>query len=128
MDHSVHKKLGSFIWTIADDCLRDFYVRGKCRDVSLPMVVLLSLDILLEPPNEAVLEEVTHQKEEMGAMGVADEPLKTASGYVCYKTSKWTLKRLHSLVRNNQKMLLANFEEYLNSFSGNVRKIAGWAS
>ncbi|WP_217631779.1 type I restriction-modification system subunit M N-terminal domain-containing protein, partial [Vibrio cholerae] len=33
MDHSVHNKLVSFIWSIADDCLRDVYVRGKYRDV-----------------------------------------------------------------------------------------------
>ena len=40
MDHSVHNKLVSFIWSIADDCLRDVYVRGKYRDVILPMFVL----------------------------------------------------------------------------------------
>ncbi len=33
MDHSVHNKLVSFIWSIADDCLRDVYVRGKFCDV-----------------------------------------------------------------------------------------------
>lgn len=44
MDHSVHNKLVSFIWSIADDCLRDVYVRGKYRDVILPMVVLRRLD------------------------------------------------------------------------------------
>ena len=49
MDHSVHNKLVSFIWSIADDCLRDVYVRGKYRDVILPMVVLRRLDTLLEP-------------------------------------------------------------------------------
>ncbi|HCC82350.1 MAG TPA: hypothetical protein DEQ25_14210, partial [Methylophaga sp.] len=64
MDHSVHNKLISFIWNIADDCLRDVYVRGKYRDVILPMVVLRRLDTLLEPTKEAVLEEVKFQKEE----------------------------------------------------------------
>lgn len=29
-----------FIWNIADDVLRDLYVRGKYRDVILPMTVL----------------------------------------------------------------------------------------
>ena len=56
MDHSVHNKLVSFIWSIADDCLRDVYVRGKYRDVILPMFVLRRLDTLLEPSKEAVLE------------------------------------------------------------------------
>ena len=65
MDHSVHNKLVSFIWSIADDCLRDVYVRGKYRDVILPMFVLRRLDTLLEPSKEAVLEEVRFQKEEL---------------------------------------------------------------
>jgi len=33
MTHQGHNKLVSFIWSIADDCLRDAYVRGKYRDV-----------------------------------------------------------------------------------------------
>lgn len=56
MNQSVHNKLVSFIWSIADDCLRDVYVRGKYRDVILPMVVLRRLDALLEPTKDAVME------------------------------------------------------------------------
>lgn len=63
MDHSVHNKLVSFIWSIADDCLRDVYVRGKYRDVILPMFVLRRLDCLLEPTKEAVAEEVQFQRD-----------------------------------------------------------------
>lgn len=123
MDHTVHNKLVSFIWSIADDCLRDVYVRGKYRDVILPMVVLRRLDTLLEPTKEAVLEEVKFQKKEMKATELDDEPLKAASGYVFFNTSKWTLKSLHSAATNNQQILLANFEEYLNGFSTNVKEI-----
>ncbi len=123
MDHSVHNKLVSFIWSIADDCLRDVYVRGKYRDVILPMVVLRRLDTLLEPNKEAVLEEMKYQKEEMGATELDDEPLKAASGYVFYNTSKWTLKSLFGTATNNQQILLANFEDYLNGFSANVKEI-----
>lgn len=123
MDHSVHNKLISFIWNIADDCLRDVYVRGKYRDVILPMVVLRRLDTLLEPTKEAVLEEVKFQKEEMQATELDDEPLKAASGYVFYNTSKWTLKSLFNTATNNQQILLANFEEYLLGFSDNVKEI-----
>ena len=47
MNHTAHNKLIAFIWSIADDCLRDVYVRGKYRDVILPMVVLRRLDTLL---------------------------------------------------------------------------------
>ena len=48
MNSAVHNKLVSFIWSIADDCLRDVYVRGKYRDYILPMVVWLRLDALHE--------------------------------------------------------------------------------
>jgi len=33
-------RIAGFIWGIADDVLRDLYVRGKYRDVILPMTVL----------------------------------------------------------------------------------------
>lgn len=82
MDHSVHNKLVSFILNIADDCLRDVNVRGKYRDVILPMVVLRRLDSLLEPSKEAVLEEVRFQKEDMSATELDDEPLKEASDFL----------------------------------------------
>ena len=36
--------IANFIWGIADDVLRDLYVRGKYRDVILPMTVLRRLD------------------------------------------------------------------------------------
>jgi type I restriction enzyme M protein len=65
MNHAVHNKIVSFIWSIADDCLRDIYVRSKYRDVILPMVVLRRLDTLLEPSKEKVLEELAFQKNDM---------------------------------------------------------------
>ncbi|WP_299581537.1 class I SAM-dependent DNA methyltransferase [uncultured Microbulbifer sp.] len=123
MDQSVHNKLVSFIWNIADDCLRDVYVRGKYRDVILPMVVLRRLDTLLEPTKNDVLEEVRYQEEEMRATELDEEPLKEASGYVFYNVSKWTLTSLHNTATNNRQILLANFEEYLKGFSANVQEI-----
>ena len=44
MDNQVHNQIVSFIWGIADDCLRDVYVRGKYRDVILPMTVIRRLE------------------------------------------------------------------------------------
>ena len=123
MNHQSHNKLVSFIWSIADDCLRDVYVRGKYRDVILPMVVLRRLDSLLEPSKEAVLEEVKYQVQDIKETELDDAPLKEASGYVFYNTSKWTLKKLHNTATNNQQILLANVEEYLNGFSANVKEI-----
>ena len=84
MNQAVHNKLISFIWSIADDCLRDVYVRGKYRDVILPMVVLRRLDALLEPTKEAVLEELRFQKEEALFTELDEMGLQDASGYVFY--------------------------------------------
>jgi type I restriction enzyme M protein len=87
------------------------------------MVVLRRLDTLLEETKEAVLDEVEFQRKEMDAIELDDEPLKAASGYVFYNTSKWTLQRLYSTATNNQQILLANVEEYLGGFSDNVKEI-----
>jgi len=123
MNHTAHNKLISFIWSIADDCLRDVYVRGKYRDVILPMVVLRRLDTLLEPTKDKVLEELRFQQEEMESTELDQEALKTASGYVFYNTSKWTLRQLHDTATNNNQILLTNMEEYILGFSDNVKEI-----
>jgi len=123
MNHSAHNKLVSFIWSIADDCIRDVYVKGRYRDVILPMVVLRRLDTLLEPTKDKVLDEVKYQQSEMKATELDDEPLKDAAGYVFFNTSKWTMRKLVESATNNQQILVANTEEYLNGFSDNVKEI-----
>jgi type I restriction enzyme M protein len=123
MTASTHNKIVSFIWSIADDCLRDVYVRGKYRDVILPMTVLRRLDALLEETKEAVMEEVKFQKEDMGLTELDPNGLRQASKYVFYNTSDWTLKKLFDTATNNQQILQANFEDYLNGFSDNVKEI-----
>ena len=50
-------QLIALIWNIADDVLRDVFLRGQYRDVILPMVVLRRLDALLESTKEAVETE-----------------------------------------------------------------------
>ena len=123
MNTAVHNKLISFIWSIADDCLRDVYVRGKYRDVILPMVVLRRLDALLEPTKDAVLEELAFQRDEAKFTEWDENGLRQASGRVFYNTSSWTLQRLYDTATNNRKILEANFEEYLNGYSSNVKEI-----
>ncbi len=123
MNQSVHNRLISFIWSIADDCLRDVYVRGKYRDVILPMVVLRRLDALLEPTKDAVMEELAFQRDEAGFTEWDETGLRDASGYVFYNTSEWTLQRLYDTATNSQQILQANFEDYLNGFSLNVKEI-----
>lgn len=56
MDAHMLNTIANFIWGIADDCLRDVYVRGKYRDVILPMTVIRRLDAVLEDTKPQVLE------------------------------------------------------------------------
>ena len=55
MDAHLLNTIANFIWGIADDCLRDVYVRGKYRDVILPMTVIRRLDAVLEDTKQQVL-------------------------------------------------------------------------
>ncbi len=111
--------IANFIWGIADDVLRDLYVRGKYRDVILPMTVLRRLDSMLEPTKQAVLDmkatldkaKIVHQ----------DRPLREAAGQAFYNTSKFTLRDLKN--RASQQQLKADFESYLDGFSPNVQDI-----
>ncbi|MCA1672288.1 MAG: type I restriction-modification system subunit M N-terminal domain-containing protein, partial [Actinobacteria bacterium] len=83
-----HSKIASFIWGIADDVLRDLYVRGKYRDVILPFTVLRRLDSVLEPSKQAVLR----MKRALDDSGIAnqDAPLRDAAGQDFYNTSAFT--------------------------------------
>ncbi len=123
MDHSSHNKMVSFIWLIADDCLRDVFVRGKYRDVILPMFVLRRLDCLLELTKDKVMEEVRFQREDVGLTELDPDGLREASGYVFYNISDWTLKKLVATAANNRQILETNFKTYLDGFSENVKEI-----
>lgn len=109
----------NFIWGIADDILRDLYVRGKYRDVILPMTVLRRLDAVLEPTKRDVLE----MKARLDAAGITnqDQALRQAAGQAFYNTSRFTLRDLRSCV--SQQQLRADFEAYLDGFSPNVQDI-----
>ena len=47
MSNADLNRITNFIWGIADDALRDLYVRGKYRDVILPMMVQAASQIKL---------------------------------------------------------------------------------
>jgi len=117
-----HNQIVSLIWNIADDVLRDVFLRGQYRDVILPMVVLRRLDALLEPTKEEVEEELQQQKE-LGLDDVDEDALKDITGLSYFNTSKWTLNRLKSTASDNNDILYDNFVEYLNGYSENVRDV-----
>jgi len=119
MDNQVHNAIVSFIWGIADDCLRDVYVRGKYRDVILPMTVIRRLDAMLEDTKSAVLAI----KEKMDAAGITNQwpALCNAAGQAFCNSSPFLLKDLTS--RAKKQTLKADFEAYLDGFSPNVQEI-----
>lgn len=119
MDQSQLTWLTNFIWNIADDVLRDVYVRGKYRDVILPMTVLRRLDAVLEPTKKAVLEmKAALDREQITNQ---DDALRAASGQAFYNTSPFLLRDLKS--RATQQKLRDDFEAYLDGFSPNVQDI-----
>ena len=117
-----HNQIVSFIWNIADDVLRDVFLRGQYRDVILPMVVLRRLDALLEPTKDEVGEELKVQ-EEMGLPDLDEDALKDITRKSYFNTSRWTLNRLKSQASDNNDLLYDNFVEYLNGYSENVRDV-----
>lgn len=119
MDNQVHNQIVSFIWGIADDCLRDVYVRGKYRDVILPMTVIRRLDALLEGSKEAVLD----MKTKLDAAGIDNQwpALCNAAGQAFCNASPFCLRDLTS--RAKKQTLKTDFEAYLDGFSPNVQEI-----
>ncbi len=117
MNHTQHKAIVNFIWSIADDVLRDVYTRGKYRDIILPFTVLRRLDAILEPTKDKVLE--MHQK--LNDMKIDNQApqLSRTSGYVFYNTSNYTFKKL----LNEPSNIRQNLEAYLDGFSTNVQDI-----
>lgn len=119
MDNQVHNQIVSFIWGIADDCLRDVYVRGKYRDVILPMTVIRRLDALLEDSKEAVLS----MKKKLDAADIDNQwpALCNVAGQAFCNASPFRLRDLTS--RTQKQTLKADFEAYLDGFSPNVQEI-----
>ena len=119
MDNQVHNHIVSFIWGIADDCLRDVYVRGKYRDVILPMTVIRRLDAMLEETKPAVLA----MKKQLDAAKIDNQwpALCNVAGQAFCNASPFLLKDLTS--RAKAQTLKADFIAYLDGFSPNVQVI-----
>lgn len=116
MNQKVHNQIVSFIWSIADDVLRDVFVRGKYRDIILPFTVLRRLDALLVPTKDKVLEAnafLIKQK-------IDDKKaLENQSGYPFWNISKYTFETL----MNDADNIDTNLEAYLDGYSPNVQEI-----
>ena len=119
MNSASHSRLVALIWAIADDVLRDLYVRGKYRDVILPFTVLRRLDSVLEPTKDKVVAT----KKTLDRAGIVnqDAALRQAAGQDFYNTSGFTMKSLSSI--SNAARLKLDFDAYLDGFSPNVQEI-----
>ena len=116
MNQKSHNQIVSFIWGIADDVLRDVFVRGKYRDIILPFTVLRRLDALLVPTKNEVLEN----NQFLIDQNIDDKSaLQKISGYDFYNTSKFTFETL----LDSASDIDANLEVYLDGFSPNVQEI-----
>jgi type I restriction enzyme M protein len=118
-DQSHLKWIADFIWNIADDRLRDVYVRGKYRDVILPFIVLRRMDAVLEYAKHKVLE----RKRFLDKNNVAEQDgaLRMAAGQAFYNVSEFTLAKLKASSQGQR--LREDFIAYLDGFSPNVQEI-----
>ena len=119
MENSQLNWITNFIWGIADDVLRDVYVRSKYRDVILPMTVIRRVDAVLEDTKQLVL----NMKTQLDKAGVThqDAALKKAAGQSFFNTSPFTLRDLRS--RSKRQQLKTDFEVYLDGFSPEIQEI-----
>lgn len=113
------KPIINFIWTVADDILRDIYTKGKYRDVILPMTVIRRIDIILEPTKDRVINTYNQYKDKLDNLDSLLTGKKLGSGHVFYNRSNYTLAKLLEDPDN----IRANFENYLDGFSSNVQDI-----
>lgn len=116
MSNNSHDQIVSFIWRIADDVLRDIFVRGKYRDIILPFTVLRRLDAMLEPTKNKVLDALEFlNKEKINDFSA----LKSVTGLPFWNTSQFTFNSL----LNDAANIDSNLEIYLDGYSDNVQEI-----
>ena len=102
----------NFIWSIANK-LRGSYMPDKYGDVVIPMTILRRFECALESTKQAVVDQFKKMP------SYPAKAMQKISGYQFYNTSEYTLKELC----NDPDNISANFVEYLNGFSSNVRDI-----
>ena len=130
MNPKTHNQIVSFIWSVADDVLRDVFVRGKYRDIILPFTVLRRLDVLLVPTKEDVLKGnaflISQQIDNKA--GLAGQ-----SGYSFWNTSKYTMGNSktnadqpefsYTSLLEDADNIDTNLAAYLDAFSPNIQDI-----
>lgn len=118
MNQSQFQPIINFIWSVADDLLRDVYVKGKYRDIILPMTIIRRVDAVLEPTKDKVLETYDTYKDKFENLDfILGGKQGNNLGFSNY--SKFSLQTL----LNDPKNIRINFENYLDCFSENIKDI-----
>lgn len=102
----------NFIWSIANK-LRGAYRSDKYRDVIIPMVIIRRFECALAKTKKAVVEKYEKDR------NFPAKAMYGISGFRFYNTSKYDLAEL----LNDPFNLAANFKNYIESFSDNVREL-----
>lgn len=105
----------NLIWAIADK-LTGVYKPHEYGKVILPLTVIRRFDCILADTKDAVLAKHNSMAPDLPMHEVF---LKKAAGYEFYNTSKYTFETL----LDAPDSIEANFRNYLNGFSKNVREI-----
>lgn len=111
------QQIANFLWSIADEVLRDDFKRSKYPDIILPLTVLRRVDCVLEPTKEAVLKK--HKELIDKGLKTPDDQLKRVAGRAFYNTSRYDFSKLLDDPKNIGKNMIA----YINAFSENMRDI-----
>ena len=102
------------LWNVANT-ISGLYKPHEYGLVILPMTVLKRFhDCLLKTH-----DKVVKKSSEVKGTAMKDAFLRAASGYAFYNTSKFTFETLVADAKN----IAANFRDYLNGFSENVRDV-----
>jgi len=104
----------NLIWTIADK-LTGVYKPHQYGEVILPLTVIRRFDCILADTKAAVLKKDADTK----VASIKDVLLKKAAQHEFYNTSPFTFEKL----LDDPDTIEANFNNYLNGFSENVRDI-----
>ena len=105
----------NFIWSVADEVLRDDIKRGKYPDVILPFTVLRRLDCVLAPTKQKVLER--HELLKAKGLENVHGQLCKASGHSFFNISPFDFEKL----LGDSKNIAKNLRAYINGFSENMR-------
>lgn len=111
----------NFIWSIADDILRDVFRRTEYSDIIYPMVLIRRIECVLISTQNVILDEIGEKIKDLPQKiqnKIFNDQVLDQLSY--NNSSKWTLK---TLTDESEHSLKDNFVNYLNSYTENIQRI-----